>query len=165
MHSNVNCPSVVASCLHATDTPSPCLQTQGLGLRQFRRGYDLEVNVSEAGNQAMQDPFKMGVLTSLLRRSVPCKYWALGKLAPLPRLIRFLFVRPAFCLGLPSDSQSPATPLPLANTSPCRVCRGLSPPSHQRDHHSRAGCACAQRTLPGARIKNPGGCQGLIQSI
>ena len=31
----------------------------------------------------MQDPFKMGVLTSLLRRSVPCKYWALGKFAPL----------------------------------------------------------------------------------
>ncbi|WP_372436666.1 recombinase family protein [Pseudomonas veronii] len=52
-------------------------------------------------------------------------------LTPLHRLIRFLFVRPAFCLGLPSDSQSPATPLPPANTSPCRVCRGLSPPSHQ----------------------------------
>ncbi|TBN34991.1 hypothetical protein EYC95_26580, partial [Pseudomonas sp. BGI-2] len=34
-----------------------------------------------------------------------------------------------------------ATPLPLANTSPCRVCRGLSPPSHQRGHHSQAGCA------------------------
>ncbi|RQT04058.1 hypothetical protein DF035_10930 [Burkholderia contaminans] len=43
--------------------------------------------------------------------------------------IRFLFVRPALCLRLPSDSQSPATPLPLANTSPCRACRGLSPPS------------------------------------
>jgi hypothetical protein len=38
----------------------------------------------------------------------------------LRRLIRFLFVRPAFCLGLPSDSQSPAIPLPSANTSPCR---------------------------------------------
>ena len=55
--------------------------------------------------------------------------------------IRFLFVRPAFCLGLPSDSQSPTTPLPSANTSPCRVCRGLSPPSK-----------CA---LPGARIDTP----------
>jgi hypothetical protein len=43
--------------------------------------------------------------------------------------IRFLFVRPALCLGLPPDSQSPATPLPPANTSPCRACRGLSPPS------------------------------------
>ncbi len=72
-------------------------------------------------------------------------------LTPLRRLIRFLFVRPAFCLGLPSDSQSPATPLPLANTSPCRVCRGLSPPSHQRGHHSQAGCACAQRAMPGAQ--------------
>lgn len=28
-------------------------------------------------------------------------------------LIRFLFVRPALCLRLPPDSQSPATPLPL----------------------------------------------------
>jgi hypothetical protein len=64
-----------------------------------------------------------------------------GYLTPLHRLIRFLFVRPTVCLGLPSDSQSPATPLPLANTSPCRVCRGLSPPSHQRGHHSQTGCA------------------------
>lgn len=54
----------------------------------------------------------------------------------MPPRIRFLFVRPALCLGLPSDSQSPAKPLPLASTSPCRVCRGLSPLS---------GCA-----LPGA---------------
>lgn len=58
-----------------------------------------------------------------------------GYLTPLHRLIRFLFVRPAFCLGLPSDSQSPTTPLPLANTSPCRVCRGLSPPSRPAHHH------------------------------
>ncbi|VVO67421.1 hypothetical protein PS862_01146 [Pseudomonas fluorescens] len=78
-------------------------------------------------------------------------------LASLPRCaasIRFLFVRPAFCLGLPSDSQSLTTPLPLANTSPCRVCRGLSPPSHQRGHHSQAGCAYAQRAMPGAQAKN-----------
>ena len=27
--------------------------------------------------------------------------------------IRFLFVRPALCLRLPPDSQSPATPLPF----------------------------------------------------
>ena len=79
----------------------------------------------------------------------------IGLLTPLHRLIRFLFVRPAFCLGLPSDSQSPATPLPLANTSPCRVCRGLSPPSHQLGHHSQAGCACAQRAMPGAPRKSP----------
>ena len=77
-----------------------------------------------------------------------------GHLTPLRRLIRFLFVRPAFCLGLPSDSQSPATPLPLANTSPCRVCRGLSPPSHLLDHHSQAGCANAQRAMPGAHKKS-----------
>ena len=71
----------------------------------------------------------------------------------VPPLIRFLFVRPAFCLGLPSDSRSPATPLPPANTSPCRVCRGLSPPSHPLGHHSQAGCAYAQRAMPGAHKK------------
>lgn len=56
-----------------------------------------------------------------IRHSIPCKYWALTICAVLPRYaasICFLFVRPAVCLGLPSDSQSPATPLPLANTSP-----------------------------------------------
>ncbi|PRG63398.1 hypothetical protein C6T64_28580 [Burkholderia cenocepacia] len=63
----------------------------------------------------------------------------IGCLTPIRRLIRFLFVRPALCLGLPPDPQSPGEPLPLANTSPCRVCRGLSPPSE-----------CA---LPGAPMK------------
>src|SRR5690606_15185951 len=43
--------------------------------------------------------------------------------------IRFLFVAPALCFRLPSDPQSPGEPLPSANTSPCRVYRGLSPPS------------------------------------
>jgi hypothetical protein len=42
---------------------------------------------------------------------------------------------------LPSDSQSPAKPLPLANASPRRVGRGLSPPNK-----------CA---LPGAPKKVP----------
>src|SRR5690606_9194107 len=56
-------------------------------------------------------------------------------------LIRFLFVAPARCFRLPSDLQSPGEPLPSANTSPCRACGGLSPPSE-----------CA---LPGAQ-KNPG---------
>jgi hypothetical protein len=78
-----------------------------------------------------------------------------GRLTPYAAYIRFLFVRPAFCLGLPSVSQSPATPLPTANTSPCRVCRGLSPPSRQRGHHSQAGCANAQRAMPGAPTKSP----------
>ena len=43
--------------------------------------------------------------------------------------IRFLFVAPALCFRLPSDSRSPEKPLPSANTCPCRLCRGLSPPS------------------------------------
>jgi len=64
-----------------------------------------------------------------------------GRLTPLRRLIRFLFVRPAFCLGLPSDSQSPATTLPLASTSPCRVCRGLAPPSRLAHHHNELNSA------------------------
>ncbi|SPA15072.1 hypothetical protein CBM2633_A50728 [Cupriavidus taiwanensis] len=72
-----------------------------------------------------------------------------GYLTPIRRLIRFLFVRPALCLGLPSDPQSPGEPLPLANTSPCRVCRGLSPPSE-----------CA---LPGApQKKTPAARQGFL---
>src|SRR5690554_4577270 len=50
----------------------------------------------------------------------------------MPPRIRFLFVRPAFCFGLPSDSPSREPPLPSASTSPCRACRGLSPPSHSK---------------------------------
>jgi hypothetical protein len=76
-----------------------------------------------------------------------------GRLTPLHRLIRFLFVRPAFCLGLPSDSQSPATPLPLANTSPCRVCRGLSPPSRSTHHHSESNSASHGATRRAWRTK------------
>lgn len=45
----------------------------------------------------------------------------------MPPRIRFLFVRPAICLGLPSNSRSPAQPLPLASTYPGRMCWGLSP--------------------------------------
>jgi hypothetical protein len=41
--------------------------------------------------------------------------------------MQFLFVRPGLCLRLPSDSQSPTTPLPLANDSYCQVHSGLSP--------------------------------------
>jgi|SRR5664279_3741956 len=41
--------------------------------------------------------------------------------------IRFLFVSPNVCRQLPSDSQSPATPLLLAKTSYCKASSGLSP--------------------------------------
>src|SRR5690606_7353065 len=34
-----------------------------------------------------------------------------------------------FALRLPSDSQSPAKPLPSANSSPCRASKGLAPSS------------------------------------
>ena len=44
--------------------------------------------------------------------------------------MQFLFVRPRFCLRLPSDSASRRTPLSLANSSYCHACSGLSPPSY-----------------------------------
>ena len=53
--------------------------------------------------------------------------------------MQFLFVRPRFCLRLPSDSTSRWTPLPLANSSYCQVCSGLSPPSNSacRAHYKK----------------------------
>ena len=42
--------------------------------------------------------------------------------------VHFLLVRPALCLRLPSDLQSPATPCRSANSSPCRVRRELPSP-------------------------------------
>ena len=51
-----------------------------------------------------------------LRRSLPCKNRASQRFAGSPRCpasIRFLFVKPAFCLPLPPDSASRPTPLPF----------------------------------------------------
>ena len=63
------------------------------------------------------------------------QYWTLLSLASSSTLIRpymrFLFVGSGFCLRLPSDSTSRWTPLPLANSSCCQVCSGLSPPSYR----------------------------------
>jgi len=67
-----------------------------------------------------------------LRRRVPYMHRASHLFACSPHCaasIRFLFVAPALCFRLPSDSRSPEKPLPSANTCPCRLCRGLSPPS------------------------------------
>jgi hypothetical protein len=44
--------------------------------------------------------------------------------------LRFLFVGSGLCLQLPSDSTSRWTPLPLANSSYCQACSGLTPPSY-----------------------------------
>ena len=66
-----------------------------------------------------------------IRHRAPYMYWALHLFACSPHgaaSIRFLFVAPALCFRLPSDSRSPGKPLPSANTCPCRLCRGLSPP-------------------------------------
>jgi hypothetical protein len=79
-----------------------------------------------------------------IRHRVPYMYRALHLFACSPHgaaSIRFLFVAPALCFRLPSDSRSPGKPLPSANTCPCRLCRGLSPPSE-----------CA---LPGAQKERP----------
>ena len=61
------------------------------------------------------------------------QYWTLfwrgnSSVSSMP-YIQFLFVRPRLCRRLPSDSTSRWTPLPLANSSYCQVCSGLSPPS------------------------------------
>ena len=65
------------------------------------------------------------------------QYWTLlcigsSSVSSMP-CMQFLFVRPRLCRRLPSDSASRRTPLPLANSSYCQVCSGLSPPSD---------CAC-----------------------
>ncbi len=65
-----------------------------------------------------------------------------GHLTPMRRLLSASCSSgQRFAIRLPSDSRSPAKPLPSANSSPCRASRGLSPPS---------GCA-----LPGAPKKTP----------
>ena len=51
--------------------------------------------------------------------------------APHKPYMQFLFIRPKICRRLPSDSSSRRTPLPLANTSCCQVCSGLSPYSYR----------------------------------
>jgi len=51
--------------------------------------------------------------------------------APHKPYMQFLFIWPELCLRLPSDSSSRRTPLPLANTSYCQVCSGLSPYSYR----------------------------------
>lgn len=63
--------------------------------------------------------------------------------------MQFLFVRPRLCLRLPSDSTSRWTPLPLANSSYCQVCSGLSPPSDSACRaHKGCGENFSQKVLP-----------------
>lgn len=82
-----------------------------------------------------------------LRRIVPDKYRALTIMAALPQCnasSASCASGQRFANRLPSDSQSPAKPLPSANSSPCRASKGLAPSS---------GCA-----MPGApRKKAPTG--------
>ena len=55
--------------------------------------------------------------------------------------MRFLFVSASVCVRLPSDSTSRWTPLSFANSSYCKACSGLSPPSYHpcRAHKENAG--------------------------
>ena len=77
------------------------------------------------------------------------QYWTLlcigsSSVSSMP-CMQFLFIRPRLCRGLPSDSTSRWTPLPLANSSYCQVCSGLSPPSdsacraHYKKHRHGGG--------------------------
>src|SRR5690625_1797338 len=49
---------------------------------------------------------------------------------PSQPCIQFLLVSLGFCVRLPSDSISRWTPLSFANSSYCKACSGLSPPSY-----------------------------------
>ena len=62
--------------------------------------------------------------------------------------MRFLFVSASICVRLPSDSTSRWTPLSFANSSYCKACSGLSPPSyhpcraHSKRTHNRLDRLC-----------------------
>ena len=64
-----------------------------------------------------------------------------------PPNMQFLFVGPNLCRQLLSDSQSPATPLLLANTPYCKAYSGLAPYSlypcltHKKIAHPMQECA------------------------
>jgi hypothetical protein len=82
-----------------------------------------------------------------LQPLLPCRYWTLSLLAPSSRcdclLCSFCSSSQRFACGflrIPPRGGHPCRP---ANSSPCRACRGLSPPS---------GSA-----LPGAQTKKPRG--------
>ena len=53
--------------------------------------------------------------------------------------MRFLSVSASVCVRLPSDSTSRWTPLSFANSSYCKACSGLSPPSYHpcRAHYKK----------------------------
>jgi hypothetical protein len=107
----------------------------------------------DAGSPKASRQISPGITHSLsrlclsdLHHGVPCKYWALRKLARSPTVKplsascssgqRFAY---SFLQIPPRDGH----PCRSANTSPCRVCRGLTPPSE-----------CA---LPGAQTKKTAG--------
>ena len=85
--------------------------------------------------------------------------------------IQFLFVRPRLCRGLPSDSTSRWTPLPLANSSYCQVCSGLSPPSdsacraHQKQQPRRGNSLPRRFCLLSVGADSCQACSACISSI
>lgn len=70
-----------------------------------------------------------------------------------PPHFRFLFVRPAFCLQLPSAPPRGGHPCCSASTFPCRVCGGLSPHSRPTRHHCGSDSASHGATCHARRTK------------
>ena len=66
--------------------------------------------------------------------------WASSSVSNQPYM-RFLSVSASICVRLPSDSTSRWTPLSFANSSYCKACSGLSPPSYHpcRAHSKKDG--------------------------
>jgi len=133
-------PPYVRVAAFAIDLPCPLL-TSGRTSRRLATpavGFDPGIRPDLPGYCAPAFTLMPGGFTG--QRSVQVSgFDEFGRLAPLTRLIRFLFVRPALCHPASFRPRSPGLPLPSANASPCRASRGLPPPS---------GCA-----LPGAPKK------------
>ena len=101
--------------------PSPRLRGTTMAAADFWRFIPAP---HDAGSPKANRQISPGITHSLsclclsdLHHGVPCKYRALQRLARSPRRdasIRSLFVRPALCLRLPSDSTSRWTPLPFS---------------------------------------------------
>jgi len=74
--------------------------------------------------------------------------------------MEFLFVGPGFCLGFPSDSQSLAKPLLLANASHYQACSGFSPYSVCHACHTIKKVAVFSETLTYTLRKHTGSNHG-----
>ena len=109
----------------------------------------------------------MPVGSTLLHSVQVLGFSDIGHLTLQQRLNRFLFVRPAFCLRLasgrhPEISPRDEHPCRSASTSPCRVCRGLSPPSHQLTTTMSRTVLSHYAPCPAHGNKKPATCAGFF---